>query len=159
MSQELASKLIDICRAKNLKIATAESCTGGLVAATLTEISGASDVFDRGFVTYSNQSKIKLVGVPKDLIETHGAVSEEVSLAMADGAAEKSGAQLTCSVTGIAGPNGGTEEKPVGLVYISSHYSNGSTICHKCFFDGERSEIRDFSTREALKLMLSQVEE
>src|SRR3954467_15599166 len=111
-----------------LKIATAESCTGGLVAGLLTEIAGSSDVFDRGFVTYSNQSKEDMLGVPAALLRQHGAVSEAVARAMAHGAVRNSTAQLSVAVTGIAGPGGGSEEKPVGLVHIAAARAGEPTL-------------------------------
>lgn len=110
-----AARLIDMARAKGLMVATAESCTGGLVAAAITEVPGSSDVFERGFVTYSNAAKTELLGVDKALIDTHGAVSEEVALAMATGAATRSSATVAVSVTGVAGP-GGSDHKPEGMV-------------------------------------------
>ena len=115
-----AEKLLAEARRKNLKIATAESCTGGLIAGLLTEIAGSSDVFERGFVTYSNTAKEEMLGVPRDLIAAHGAVSAEVARAMAQGALSHSRADLAVAVTGIAGPGGGTAEKPVGLVHIAA---------------------------------------
>ncbi len=113
-----ARRLLELCRAQGLRIATAESCTGGLVAGALTEITGSSDVLDRGFVTYSNDAKAAMLGVPRELISHHGAVSEEVARAMAEGALAHSGAELAVAITGIAGPNGGSAEKPVGLVHF-----------------------------------------
>src|SRR5215471_16453448 len=110
-----AQALLALCRTRKLKIATAESCTGGLIAGTLTEIAGSSDVVDRGFVTYSNAAKTQMLGVPADLIARHGAVSEEVARAMAEGALERAGAELAVAVTGVAGPGGGSAAKPVGL--------------------------------------------
>src|SRR3984957_20914030 len=115
-----AEKLLADARAKGLKIATAESCTGGLIAGLLTEIPGSSDVVERGFVTYSNAAKEDLLDVPPDLIRQYGAVSEPVARAMAEGALKHSLAHLAVAVTGIAGPGGGTAEKPVGLVYIAA---------------------------------------
>jgi len=114
-----AASLLDACRARSLKLATAESCTGGLIAALLTEIPGSSDVVERGFVTYSNAAKTEQLGVPADLIATHGAVSEPVARAMAEGALSHSRADLAVSVTGVAGPGGGTATKPVGLVHLA----------------------------------------
>ena len=115
-----AASLLDACRARALKLATAESCTGGLIAALLTEIPGSSDVVERGFVTYSNAAKTEQLGVPADLIATHGAVSEPVARAMAEGALSHSHADLAVSVTGVAGPGGGTATKPVGLVHLAA---------------------------------------
>ena len=114
-----AASLLDACRARSLKLATAESCTGGLIAALLTEIPGSSDVVERGFVTYSNAAKTEQLCVPADLIATHGAVSEPVARAMAEGALSHSRADLAVSVTGVAGPGGGTATKPVGLVHLA----------------------------------------
>src|SRR5437016_3928886 len=111
-----ARRVLDACRAQNLKLAVAESCTGGLLAAALTEIPGSSDVFDRGFVTYSNTAKQAMLGVPVAVLESKGAVSKETAETMAAGALERSGADLSAAITGVAGPGGGTAEKPVGLV-------------------------------------------
>lgn len=147
-----ATALLEELRNKGLKLATAESCTGGLISALFTEISGSSAVFECGFVTYSNQSKIKLLGIGTELIEKHGAVSEEVAKAMAHGAITKSGADIAVSVTGIAGPSGGTETKPVGLVYIAVATKN-KTICEKNIFTGNRQNIRLSSVTHALKMM------
>jgi nicotinamide-nucleotide amidase len=123
-----AAGLLDDCRAHSLKLATAESCTGGLIAALLTEIPGSSDVVERGFVTYSNAAKTEQLGVPADLIATHGAVSEPVARAMAEGALAHSHADLAVAVTGVAGPGGGTATKPVGLVHLSVARRNASTL-------------------------------
>ena len=117
---DLAIDVLSACRKRGELIATAKSCTGGLVAGTLTTIPGASDVFERGFVTYSNASKSEMLGVPVWLIERHGAVSEDVARAMAGGALTHSHANLAVAVTGIAGPDGGTAEKPVGLVHFAA---------------------------------------
>src|SRR5262245_14878681 len=117
--RKLADDVLQAARSAGLKIATAESCTGGLVAGALTEIAGSSDVVERGFVTYSNQAKCDLLGVTIEMLIAHGAVSEEVARAMAEGAVANSGADVAVSVTGIAGPGGGTATKPVGLVHIA----------------------------------------
>src|SRR6266700_4222160 len=117
---EKARALLDLCRQKQLKLATAESCTGGLVAATLTEIPGSSDVLDRGFVTYSNAAKQAMLGVQASMLETKGAVSKETAEAMAAGALERSRADVSAAVTGVAGPGGGTAAKPVGLVHFAA---------------------------------------
>ena len=113
-----ATALVAACRARSIVLATAESCTGGLIAALITEVSGSSAAFDRGFVTYSNEAKSELLGIPAALITQHGAVSAAVAAAMATGALDYSKASLAVSVTGIAGPGGGTAEKPVGLVWF-----------------------------------------
>lgn len=147
-----ASGLLESYRQKGLKLATAESCTGGLISALLTEIAGSSDVFECGFVTYSNESKIKLLGVDKKLIEQHGAVSEEVARAMAVGAIAKTGADVAVSVTGIAGPTGGTSDKPVGLVYIAVA-TKDKISCAKNIFTGNREHIRSQSVSKALEML------
>jgi nicotinamide-nucleotide amidase len=147
-----ASTLLEAYKNKGLKLATAESCTGGMISALLTEISGSSAVFECGFVTYSNQSKIDLLGIDAALIEKHGAVSEQVARAMAAGAIAKSGADAAVSVTGIAGPTGGTLEKPVGLVYIATATKNNIT-CEKNIFSGDRQDIRLQSVAYALEML------
>lgn len=114
-----ANALLDLCRAKGLRIATAESCTGGLIAGLLTSIAGSSDVVDRGFVTYSNTAKTDMIGVPPEMIARAGAVSREVAIAMADGALAHSQADIAIAVTGVAGPSGGSVTKPVGLVHVA----------------------------------------
>lgn len=120
--------LVDLLRAKGLKLATAESCTGGLIAGAITEIAGSSDVFDRGFVTYSNEAKAEMLGVPPAMVAAHGAVSPEVARAMAEGALRNSRADLAVAVTGVAGPGGGTASKPVGLVYLSAMRRDGAPV-------------------------------
>src|SRR5215468_11801064 len=124
--EQYARALLDLCRSKKLTIATAESCTGGLVAATLTEIPGSSDVLERGFVTYSNAAKTAMLGVPADVIARFGAVSRETAEAMAQGALAHSPADLAVSITGIAGPGGGTPDKPVGLVHFAAAARSGA---------------------------------
>ena len=147
-----ATALLETYRTRGLKLATAESCTGGLISALLTEISGSSDVFDCGFVTYSNESKIKFLGVDKKLIEQHGAVSEQVASAMAVGAIAKTKADVAVAVTGIAGPTGGTPDKPVGLVFIAVATKNKIT-CVKNIFSGSRDNIRMQSVSKALEML------
>jgi nicotinamide-nucleotide amidase len=151
---ELAGEVLAKARAKGWKIATAESCTGGLLAGALTEIPGSSDVFERGFVTYSNEAKAELLGVPAELIASHGAVSEEVARAMAEGALSRAKVHASVSVTGIAGPGGGTDTKPVGLVHIGG--ANGERISHRqCRFgDLGRGEVRLASVEAALNHLL-----
>ena len=157
-----AEKLLAEARAKGLKIATAESCTGGLIAGLLTEVPGSSDVVERGFVTYSNEAKEELLGVPKELIERDGAVSSPVALAMAEGALQHSRAHLAVAVTGIAGPGGGTDQKPVGLVYIAviqrpsidTALANVPSNVAECRFgDIGRTEVRLKSVETALKML------
>ncbi|MDR3494916.1 MAG: CinA family protein [Ancalomicrobiaceae bacterium] len=149
-----AEALLANARAKGLKIATAESCTGGLVAALLTEIPGSSDVVERGFVTYSNAAKTEMLKVPADLIAAHGAVSGEVALAMALGALDKSRADVAVAITGIAGPGGGSEAKPVGLVHFAAAHKNGERVLvERRFGDIGRSAVRLASVVEALTML------
>ena len=152
-----AEALLAACRARGLMLATAESCTGGLIAATLTGVAGASDVFDRGFVTYSMEAKHDLLGVPIDLIHTHGVVSEAVAGAMADGALARSRAALAVSVTGIAGPDGGTEEKPVGTVCFGLARTGGATATERHVLAGDRTAVRTEAVAHALAMLRAQV--
>jgi nicotinamide-nucleotide amidase len=160
-SEELrarAETLLAAARARGLKIACAESCTGGLIAGLITEIPGSSDVLERGFVTYSNQAKEEMLGVPGAMIRQHGAVSEVVARAMAEGAIRHSTAQLSVAVTGIAGPGGGTDEKPVGLVHIAAARAGEATLHRECRFgDIGRSDVRLASVVAALELLQSLV--
>jgi nicotinamide-nucleotide amidase len=151
-----AAVLLDECRAQGATIVTAESCTGGLVAATLTAVPGSSDVFEGGFVTYENVAKSEMLGVPYWLIERHGAVSEDVARAMAGGALAHSRARLAIAVTGVAGPDGGSAEKPVGLVHFAAARRDGP-ISHEevLFGDVGRAEIRRLSVERALLLLSS----
>jgi nicotinamide-nucleotide amidase len=151
-----AAALLAAARACGKTVATAESCTGGLLAATLTAIPGSSDVFERGFVTYSNSAKSEILGVPYWLIERHGAVSEDVARAMAGGALTHSHASLAIAVTGIAGPDGGTPERPVGLVYYAAGRRD-EPMRSECVLFGDlgRAEIRRRSVERALSLLLS----
>lgn len=148
-----AEALLAACRARGVILATVESCTGGLVAATLTDVAGSSDVFDRGFVTYSNDAKHEMVGVPMDVIREHGAVSEEVARAMAAGGLEHSRASIAVSVTGIAGPRGGSVAKPVGLVCFGLARRGQPTISTHTVFPGRRSAIRTAAVAKALTLI------
>lgn len=139
-------------------VATAESCTGGLICAALTEISGSSAAVDRGFVTYSNEAKIEMLGVPKELIDAHGAVSKKVAIAMAEGALARSRADIAVSVTGIAGPGGGSAEKPVGTVHIAVAARNRPTDHVHCWFaDNGRQSIRLATVRTALTSILNAI--
>lgn len=142
-------------RAEGLKVATAESCTGGLIAASLTEVPGSSDVFERGFVTYSNEAKTEMLGVPASLIAEPGAVSEPVARAMAEGTLAFSRADIAVAITGIAGPGGGTPEKPVGLVFIGAARRGQPAIVERHVFAGDRAEIRRATVHRALELLLS----
>jgi nicotinamide-nucleotide amidase len=146
--------LLDLCRAKKLTIAAAESCTGGLLAATLTEIPGSSAVFDRGFVTYSDDAKTAMLGVPADLLATFGAVSREAAQAMASGALAHAGVDLAVAITGIAGPGGATPGKPVGLVHFAAE-SRGGRRSHQArqFGDIGRAGVRREAVREALAML------
>lgn len=154
-----AQALIAAATAKGVTIALAESCTGGLVAAALTAVPGSSAVVDRGFVTYSNEAKIQMLGVPSSLIADHGAVSQQVAMAMAQGAVARSGATMAVSVTGVAGPGGGTAAKPVGLVYFALSQNGGDTL-HRGELFGEigREAVRLASVSVALTLLAEAVE-
>jgi nicotinamide-nucleotide amidase len=153
LTQE-AAHLLDVLRARHLKLATAESCTGGLVAGLLTEIPGSSDVVERGFVTYSNEAKTEMLGVSADLIAARGAVSEEVARAMAEGALVHSRADLAVSITGVAGPGGGTPAKPVGLVHLAVAGRRSPTLHQELRLgDIGRGPIRLASVAAALALV------
>lgn len=149
-----ARALLEVCRAKELTVATAESCTGGLVAAALTAIAGSSDVVERGFVTYSNDAKHEMLGVPKDTLIAFGAVSEETACAMAQGALAHSPADLCVSITGIAGPGGGSPAKPVGLVHFAA-VSRGGQALHRRVEYGAigRDAVRAKSVLQALAML------
>ncbi|MDH5773093.1 MAG: CinA family protein [Rhodospirillaceae bacterium] len=149
----MVEDLIAVCREKKIKLALAESCTGGLVAGCITSVSGSSDIFDRGFVTYSNQAKIEMLGVSESTLEKFGAVSEETAIAMAEGAIKKSGGELALSITGIAGPGGGSEEKPVGLVHIAVARKNTTTRSERHIFKGNRDRVRIQAVESGLKLL------
>ncbi len=153
---DAAVKLVEICKQKKIKIAVAESCTGGLVASAITAVSGSSAVFDRGFVTYSNDSKIDLLDVSKGSIERHGAVSAEIAEQMVIGAKTKSVADIAVSITGIAGPAGSTETKPVGLVFIALRY-RGETEVIENYFSGNRQGIREQASIKAINMMYSKL--
>ena len=148
-----AAETIEACKAAGLMVATVESCTGGLVAGALTSVSGSSDVLDRGFVTYSNEAKNELVGVPMALIEAHGAVSAAVAEAMALGGVDRSNAQIAVAVTGIAGPGGGTATKPVGLVHFGCFRTGGSVALHHEIYQGDRDAVRAASILQALAMI------
>ena len=154
-----AKILAPLLLARGWKIALAESCTGGMVCATLTELSGSSEWFERGYITYSNQAKTECLGVPAELIESYGAVSEPVARAMAQGAQRNAGANIGVSITGIAGPTGGTAEKPVGTVCFGWTMPNARskhvTTCQTKLFSGDRQEIRQQATEYALAGLLA----
>lgn len=151
---ELAAQVLRAAAQRGLRVATAESCTGGLVAAALTAIAGSSSVMDRGFVTYSNEAKTEMLGVPPELIAAHGAVSPEVAMAMAEGALQNSHAQLAVSITGIAGPGGGSADKPVGLVHFALARTGQGTLHAEHHFAGDRDDVRLLAAQTALGLLL-----
>jgi nicotinamide-nucleotide amidase len=150
---ERASLLLDRCRDAGLRLATAESCTGGLVAGLLTEIPGSSDVVERGFVVYSDQAKHELLAVSQELIQSHGAVSEPVARAMAEGAVSRAPVDLAVAVTGIAGPGGGSAAKPVGLVHFAGVRRGGPMLARHHIYPGDRSSVRLASVAEALAIL------
>ena len=152
-----AEQLLAVCRDNKIKIATAESCTGGLIAGCLTAVAGSSDVVERGFVTYSNEAKLEMLGVPAELILRVGAVSEEVSRAMAEGALIHSHAELALAVTGVAGPGGGTQDKPVGLVHLSCARQSGVTQHERHVYEGDRDAVRWATVGTALDMALAAV--
>ncbi|MBL4689960.1 MAG: CinA family protein [Rhodospirillales bacterium] len=152
-----AGDVLDACRRSGLMLATAESCTGGLIAGCLTAVAGSSDVFERGFVTYTNEAKSELLGVAPDLFAGPGAVSEEVARAMAEGALANSNAGITVVVTGIAGPGGGTAEKPIGLVHIACARDGAETLFERHVFGGGRDAVRAGTVLAALRLVRRRV--
>ena len=152
--RSLEESLVEKLAAEKLTITTAESCTGGLIAGTIVNVAGASDVLNEGYVTYSNEAKERLVGVSHETLEAYGAVSEQTAREMAEGAAKAAHADVALSSTGIAGPGGGTADKPVGLVYVGCCVF-GKTKVMKCQFSGDRAENRADTVKEALSLALS----
>lgn len=154
---EKLNALLELLRAKELKIATAESCTGGLIAAAITDVAGASDVFECGFVTYSNKAKTDMIKVSPETLELHGAVSSETAEEMAKGALLNSSAHITVSVTGIAGPGGATETKPVGLVYFGVA-TKDTLSSDKQIFSGNRHDIREQTVDHALDLLMKKAQ-
>lgn len=155
----LAEAVLTRCRDKKLMIAAAESCTGGLIAGALTDIAGSSDVVERGFVTYSNRAKTEMLGVPAALVAWHGAVSAEVARAMAAGALAHAPVDLAVAVTGIAGPGGGSADKPVGLVHLATARRGGKVHSEHQVFPGDRSEIRRATVERALELLQAAAEQ
>jgi nicotinamide-nucleotide amidase len=152
-----ARRVLEACRAQKLLLATAESCTGGMIAAALTEVAGSSDVVERGFVTYSDEAKRDMLGVPARTIAENGAVSEPVARAMAEGALTHSRADVAVSVTGIAGPGGATPTKPVGTVHIACARRGCETMHEAHRFTGDRARVRTQSVVAALDMVLRQV--
>jgi len=158
LAEEAARRVLDAARAKAVRIATAESCTGGLVAGVLTAIPGSSDVVEAGIVTYSNAAKTALLGVPAEVIGRHGAVSAQTARAMAEGALARTEAGLSVAVTGIAGPDGGTPDKPVGLVYFATAMAGAETLLHReTFHEMDRAGVREASVAMALELLLDRL--
>lgn len=147
-----AKALLETCRKAGVTVATVESCTGGLVAGSLTEVAGSSAVVDRGFVTYTNEAKNELVGVPMDLFDKVGAVSEDVARAMAAGGLAHSNAEIAVGITGVAGP-GQSENKPAGLVHICATRKDGNTFHERCMFGGDRAAVRKASILKAFELV------
>ncbi len=160
-STEQALAVLDACRKAQLMITAAESCTGGMIAAALTDIAGSSDVVDCGFVTYSNEAKASLIGVPQSLLRDFGAVSKPVAIAMAEGALKHAPqASISIAVTGVAGPSGGSAEKPVGLVHIACARQGFETLHLECRFgDQSRDAIRLATVQAALDLVLQRLAE
>ena len=156
--RDAAERVLYACRKRKLRVVTAESCTGGLIAATLTAIAGSSDVVDRAFVTYANEAKREMLGVSWDALLGHGAVSDPVARAMAAGALARSGADLAVSVTAVAGPGGGTAEKPVGLVHLAAARTGHDIIAERHVFPGDRDSIRRISVITALTMLASLAE-
>lgn len=156
LEEEVVHKLLE----ENLTITTAESCTGGLIAATIVNVSGASGCFNEGYITYANEAKVRLLGVSEESIRSFGVVSDKVVAEMAEGALKKADADIAIAVSGIAGPLGGSPEKPVGTVYIGICLKDKvdkslTKTSYKFHFEGDRSEIRDKTVKEALKIILS----
>ena len=153
VTDDLCRELATVLKDKGWMLATAESCTGGLIAAACTELSGSSDWFERGFVTYSNEAKSELLGVDPEALRTHGAVSEVVVRAMAFGAVRRSQARASVAVTGVAGPTGGSAEKPVGTVWFG-FMVDGRLSSEKMHFDGDRAAVRAATVRHGLRRLL-----
>lgn len=152
---ELAKEVLTYAKAQRKRIVTAESCTGGLIASCLTAVPGSSAAVEGGFVTYSNDSKMRLLGVPRDALASHGAVSDIVASAMAEGALAVAQADIAVSVTGIAGPDGGSKEKPVGLVFMALAQTDTDAVVKRYIFAGTRTDVRRAAVGAALELLLS----
>ena len=155
--KSLEEKVVELLAERHYTVTTAESCTGGMIAGTIVNAAGASEVLNEGYITYSNEAKERLVGVSHETLERFGAVSEQTAREMAEGAARAAGADAALSATGIAGPGGGTEEKPVGLVYIGCTL-NGKTEVKECRFDGNRMENRLHTVKTALEMLQSMLD-
>ena len=157
MNTALAEEVVKMLKNAGMTVTTVESCTGGLISATLVDVAGASAVLNQAYVTYANEAKQSLVGVKEETLETYGAVSEQTAREMAEGGAKAANADAALAVTGIAGPDGGTAEKPVGLVYIGCHV-NGNTVVERNVFSGNRREVREQSVGAALALLKRQLQ-
>ena len=157
LADDLARTLGEALRARKLRAATAESCTGGMIAAAITSVAGSSEWFERGFVTYSNEAKCEMLGVPRALIDAHGAVSEAVARAMAEGALARSAADCAVSVTGVAGPGGGTAAKPVGMVCLGFLRRGGAPRVETQHWKGGRADVRTAALERALSGLIELV--
>jgi nicotinamide-nucleotide amidase len=153
-----AAQVLEAGRRRGVMLATAESCTGGLIAAALTSVAGSSDVVDRGFVTYSNAAKTEMLGVPAAMITAEGAVSEAVARAMAEGALARSVAGIAVAVTGVAGPGGGSADKPVGLVWFGLAQRGGATLAERVVFPGDRAAVRAATVGHALAMIAARLD-
>ena len=156
--KELLERLFILLEQKNITVSTAESCTGGLIAGAITSLAGVSSYYREGFVTYANEAKKKYLNVPSSTIEKHGAVSHQTAFYMVHGLLKNTGADVGVAVTGIAGPTGGTDDKPVGLVYIATCAKDDATVT-KNIFSGDREEVRRKTVDTALKLLIQKIEE
>jgi nicotinamide-nucleotide amidase len=155
-AEQQTARLAALLLQAGQRVCTAESCTGGLIAKTFTDLAGSSDWFERGFVTYSNEAKSEMLAVPASIIEDYGAVSEPVAAAMASGALRHSRADYAIAVTGVAGPGGGSEEKPVGTVWIAIA-SSGQLVARLCCFDGDREAVRTATLETAIEMLLEMI--
>jgi nicotinamide-nucleotide amidase len=149
----LAEDVLRACHRAELRLAVAESCTGGMITALLTAVPGSSDVLERGFVTYANEAKVDMLGVPEAILAEHGAVSEQTARAMAEGALGHSHADIAAAVTGIAGPGGATAKKPVGLVHMAAARKGGPTVHEEKVFSGDRDQVRLQAVEAVLRLL------
>lgn len=157
IDEDLLRRVADLLKEKKLKIATAESCTGGMLGNLLTNISGSSEYFDRGVISYSNKAKVELLGVSEETLEKYGAVSEQTAIEMAEGIRRRSKVDIGISTTGIAGPTGGTKDKPVGLVYVGIS-TKDKTIARRFLFKGNRIENKESACNAALSILLDILE-
>lgn len=156
--ESLANTVVELLKEAHMTVTTVESCTGGLLSSTLVDVPGVSEVLNQAYVTYANEAKETLVGVRKETLEAYGAVSEQTAREMAEGGAAAAGAQAALSVTGIAGPEGGTAQKPVGLVYIGC-FLEDSTVVEKHIFQGSRRQVREQSAAAALTLLKKRLQQ